>query len=64
MGMDVERLPESLEKAFERFSGESVIKEWFPGEFTKIYKNHKDQELKDGNSLGIEKLYNLYGSRY
>ena len=62
--MDVERLPESLEKALERFSEESIIKEWFPGEFTEIYRNHKDQELKDGNSIEIEDLYTLYCGRY
>jgi len=62
--MGVEPLPESLEKALERFSGESVIEEWFPGKFTDIYKKHKNQELKDGNNLGIEKLYNFYCNRY
>ncbi len=62
--MNVERLPESLEKAIERFSRESVIKEWFPGRFTEIYKNHKYQELADGNSVGGEKLYSLYAGRY
>lgn len=62
--MDVERLPESLETALERFSGESMIKAWFPGKFTKIYRDHKDQELKDGESLDSDALYRLYRSRY
>ena len=62
--MDVERLPDSLEKALELFSGEEVIRQWFPGKFSKIYKKHKDQEIKDGKSIGIDKLYRLYCKRY
>ncbi len=62
--MDVERLPESLGCALERFSREEVIKEWFPGKFTDIYKSHKNQELKDGNDIGVDALYDLYRKIY
>ena len=62
--LDVERLPESLETALECFSQEPMIKEWFPGKFTDIYKAHKEQELEDGRSIGVEKLYEVYAGRY
>ncbi len=64
MAMDVERLPRSLEEALDRFNGESIIKEWFPGRFTDIYKKHKKQELKDCSSMENGELYDLYSKRY
>ncbi len=60
----VERLPESLNMALGYFSKEPIIKEWFPGKFVDIYLKHKNQEIKEANDLGIEKLYSFYSTRY
>ncbi|WP_022665400.1 glutamine synthetase family protein [Desulfospira joergensenii] len=62
--MGVTRLPQSLDQALELFENESIIKEWFPGNFQDVYLKHKYQEIKDTREIEPEKLYALYGRVY
>ncbi|MCP4629142.1 MAG: glutamine synthetase [bacterium] len=60
----VERLPQSLDRALELFANESIIKDWFSGNFVDIYLKHKQQELSDAQNIEIEKLYERYSAVY
>ena len=60
----VERLPQSLDRALELFANESIIKDWFPGNFADIYLKHKRQELSDAGNIEAEKLYERYSTIY
>ncbi|MCW2307499.1 glutamine synthetase family protein [Rhodobium gokarnense] len=39
------RLPQSLEEALERFSGDETVTGWFPGRFAEVYAKHKKGEI-------------------
>jgi glutamine synthetase len=62
--INVMRLPMSLEEALEIFSGEAMLKQWFPGQFVDIYLKHKYQELEDAGTYDTEKLYERYSTIY
>ncbi len=62
--MGVERLPDSLDRALERFADEPVIREWFSSNFVEIYLKHKQQEISDAKDIGEKNLFERYSAIY
>ena len=60
----VERLPDSLDRALERFVHEPIIKEWFSDNFVDIYFKHKQQEISDAKQIGDQELFERYSALY
>ncbi len=58
----LQRLPQSLEEALDRFSADTTVAKWFPDGFAEVYTLHKKGELaflKDKTEAEICKAYEI-----
>jgi glutamine synthetase len=62
--LGVERLPESLSAALDRFTGSAAVARWFGQTFVDVYRAHKASELERVMEASEEELYALYRASY
>ncbi len=64
VALGVERLPESLPAALDRFSRSTAGTRWFGQAFVDVYLAHKASELERVAGMSEEDLYALYRASY
>jgi glutamine synthetase len=62
--LGVERLPESLPAALERFSSSAAVARWFGETFVEVYQAHKASEISRVDGTSDDDLYALYRMSY
>jgi len=58
------RLPQTLPEALERFASNSVVTNWFPGQFANVYKLHKEGEMAFLKDMDDPEIFAAYEAAY
>ena len=58
------RLPDTLERALDKFKSNSVVSGWFPKSFVDIYNSHKISEIQHVISMDVSQRCKAYEQSY
>lgn len=58
------RLPQTLEKALDRFVNNQMVTGWFPDRFAQVYRAHKQSEIEKTADLDTDARCRLYEETY